>query len=224
MGSLSKTDIANMAIRHLNVSKEIADFANEASQEAKACRRFYDPARRQVLRDFGWPFATSIVALNLVASQPNQEWRYSYRYPSDCLMFRRILSGRRNDSRQSRVPYRVAADSQGQLIFTDQVSAQGEYTLDVTNEAFFDPSFAMALSFRLANLIAPSLTAGDPYKLGQRAQENYMLEISRAQANAANEEQPDQPVESEFVRARNGDSHGTCGEPWSALPGSNFIE
>src|SRR5665648_440114 len=95
----SATEICNMALGHLASGKEIANLETERSAEAIACRRFFDSARDAVLRDFSWPFATKIKALSLIEEDPNSEWAYSYRYPTDCLNFRRILSGTRTDTR-----------------------------------------------------------------------------------------------------------------------------
>src|SRR3990172_6032289 len=129
----SEVDICNMALSHLGNSKEIAILATEKSEEAAACRRFYETARDTVLRDFAWPFATRILSLGLVEEDPNDEWAYAYRYPTDCLLLRRLLSGLRHDNRQSRAPYRVARDDDGLVIYTDLAEAQMEYTVRETD-------------------------------------------------------------------------------------------
>lgn len=199
----SKTEICNLALSHLGISKPIANVDTEQSQEASACRVFFNTTRQLVLRDFQWPFATKIIALELVEEDPNDEWKYSYRYPTNCINFRRVLSGIRNDERSTRETYRIVNDSSGQLIYTDQNEAEAEYTLDVTNTEILPPDFVMALSYRLAAYIAPRLTAGDPFKLGDKSAQLYQIEISRAAASAYNEEQPEQLPDSEFISARN---------------------
>lgn len=85
----SSTEISNMALSHLAISREIAALDTERSQEAQACRRFYETVRKTVLRDYPWPFATKFATLALVEDDPNSEWDFSYRYPSDCLNARR---------------------------------------------------------------------------------------------------------------------------------------
>ena len=70
----SKTEIANLALSHLGVGKEIGNLDTEKTEEAVAMRRFYESARDATLRDFPWPFATRMVALALVASPPTQWW------------------------------------------------------------------------------------------------------------------------------------------------------
>lgn len=193
-----------MAISHLGVGKEIANIETEQSQEASACRRFYDTARDATLRDFPWPFATKFVALSLIEtfSSSTAEYNYSYRYPSDCIKLRKIKSGTRNDSRDSRVTYKILKDSSARIIYTDEENAEAEYTERVEDPSFYPSDFEIAFSFRLAAYIAPRLAKGDPFGLRKAAMDMYNLEISRAKASSINEEQRDELPESEFVRNR----------------------
>ena len=199
----SEVAIVNIALSHLGVGKEIANLVTEQSEEAECARRLYGTARDATLRDFPWPFATTIATLALIEEDPNDEWAYSYRYPTDCLYLRRILSGIRNDYRQSRVSYKIAQDSGGSLIYTDQGDAQIEYTARVTDPTRYPQDFVIMLSLYLAALIAPRLAGGDPHKLGDRAMKMYYLELSKAVSRAANEEQAEEAPVSEFERARN---------------------
>lgn len=198
----SKTQICNLAISHIGVGKEIANVDTDKGDEASACRRYYETCRDVALRDFPWPFATVVESLALIEEDPNDEWAYSYRYPTDCILFRRILSGIRNDSRQTRVPFRIINDSSGRLIYCDAEDAVAEYTKKETNPDLYTPDFYLALSFLIAAHIAPRLTAGDPFKLGDRAARMYEIQISRAKAMAKNEEQVEEDPESEFIRGR----------------------
>lgn len=197
----SSTEVCNIALAHLGSGKSIASMT-ERSQEAMACKQFFEIARDATLRDFPWPFATKIDALALIAEDPNADWAFSYRYPTDCLKIRRILSGVRNDTPDTRVPYKIANASSGQVLFTDQPNAQIEYTLRVEDPQQYPPDFVMAFSLRLAAYIAPRVTGGDAFKLSERALRLYQLEISSAQATATNEEQGDTTPDSEFIRAR----------------------
>lgn len=208
------TPIANMALAHINVSKPIGNLETENSQEARACRVFYETVRQAVLRDFNWPFARKIITLDLVATNPNTEWQYSYEYPDDCIAFRRIISPIRNDTRQSRIPYKeyLSADGSSSVVYTDKQSAQAEYTVDTDNVALFKPDFTLAFSLRLAAYVAPVITGGDPFGVGKRAIQFYALELAKAQDNAANEEQDEQVPESEYIRER--DSYGPWGLPF----------
>jgi hypothetical protein len=200
----SDTEIANLALSHLGVGKEISDLTTERSQEALVCKRFYEIAREATLRDFPWPFATRFVSATLIEEDPTDEWGYSYRYPANCLRIRRILSGIRNDNRQSRAPYKLAQDDNGKLFYCDIDEAEIEYTVNEDNEDMYDSDFIMAFSLRLAAYIAPRITGGDPFKLGERAMQLYLFELNSAKNNALNEEQVEQDVESEYIRARDG--------------------
>lgn len=198
----SKTEICNLALSHLGISKEIANVDTEQSQEAKACRRFYDLSRQTVLKDFNWPFATKFANLNLVETNPNDEWAFSYRYPVDCLYARRILSGFREDSESTRISYKVIQDDQGLLFLADKENAQLEYTLDLENTDLFSSDFRIALSYRLAHYIAPRLTAGDPFNLADKTLKKYQIEITNAAANALNEDKSSLPMVTESIQAR----------------------
>lgn len=194
-------EICNLALSHLGIGKEIASFT-EKSQEAQACNRFFDETRDTVMRSLAWPFATKFVTLGLVEEDPTSEWGFSYRYPSDCFTARRIFSGDRNDSPQTRVPYKLGNDDQGTLIYTDQEDAELEYTVLVDDPQLWPADFRMALSFLLAVYMAPRLAAGDPFKLGERAATLYGRTMAAASANAYNEQQDEQPPDAEMIRER----------------------
>lgn len=198
----SVTEIANLALSHLGTGKEITALTTENSAEARAVRRFYETTRDAILRDFPWPFATKTFTLGLVESTPTTEWDYSYTYPSDCIYFRRILSGIRNDTRASRIPYRIIHADASSLIYTDEQNAVSEYTMRVTDSARFSADFVMALSWRLASYMAARVTAGDRFRLGEKAMKFYLFELGKAQANASGEEQPEIAIESEFITGR----------------------
>ena len=198
----TKTEIGNMALGHLGNGTEVQNVDEDDSSEAAALRRFFEPALRKFQRDYPFSFTSRIKALTLVETNPNGEWTYSYRYPSDCVELRRILSGRRNDNRQSKVAWRKAQDDDGLLIYCDLQNAEAEYSKYTDNVTIFPPDFVMAFSYLWASLAAASITAGDPYKLGQKMLTMYVMAADDAMAKDSNEEQPDQKPESEFVRAR----------------------
>lgn len=211
-------DICNQALSHLGQATEIQDLENEKFAAARACRRFYDDARDQALRDFPWPFATASGALALVAENPTTEWAYAYRMPADALAFRRLVAGRYGQMTAfgtpvdpvtyppvpwvARPPFRIAGDAGGQLIYTDWQDAVGEWTTRVEDPTQYPPDFRLALSFLLASLIAPRVTGGDQFKLGLQAFQRYVMAMQNASANAVNQEQPDPAPDAEWIRAR----------------------
>jgi len=198
----SKTEIANLAISHLATGKTISDFETENSEEARACRTYYETAKRMTLTDHDWVFATRFETLGLIESDPMDEWDYSYRYPSQCVKIRRILSGERSDTLDTQIPFKIISDSTGKLIYTDQEDAQVEITRDLDDPELFSAHFTMALSFRLAMYIAPRITSGDPFKMRNEIRQLYLLEISNAIAENLNSEKQDKRPKSEFIKAR----------------------
>ena len=198
----SDTEIANFALSHLGISKSIAELTSEKSAEANAIRRIYKNTLDEVLSDFAWPFASKTITIGLVESNPNTEWAFSYRYPADSVCIRRILSGIRSDTQESRVPYKIAQDDKALLIYTDKEDAEAEYTVRETRVNLYPPDFCSAFSLLIASYIAPQITGGDPFKLGDRALKLYQAAINGAQASALNEEQSDQLPDAESIRAR----------------------
>ena len=198
----SKTGIANMALSHLGIDKPIGNLETEQSSEANTMRTFYDIARDKALKEGPWPFSTRFAALQLVEEEPTTEWGWSYRYPSDCLDIHRIFSGIRNDSRQTRVPYKMGADDAGKLVYTDMDDAEIEYTARNDSPNTYTDEFELAFSYLLASLGAPRLTSGDQFKLGERSFRLYQFELAVAIKNSSNEEQADEEVDSEYIRAR----------------------
>lgn len=199
----SKTEIANLALSHLGTGNEINNLETEKSTEANVIRRFYDTALENTERDFPWSFLTAFADLALVEENPTDEWGYSYRYPSDCVRVRRILSGKRNDGRPDRVPYKIGRDAQGLLIYTDMANAKMEYSKRETDPARFPADFTMAFSLRIASYSAPRICSEDPFKMGQRALQLYLAEIDMAKASSVNEQQDEEAPDAESIRARN---------------------
>lgn len=202
----SQTDICNMALSDLGVSIKLTSISNN-TVAGNACRLVYDNIRQTVLKDFPWPFATQFKTLSLVTdlweADSNAEWRYSYRYPADCLFIHRIPNGyTRIEVEQNRIKYRIVSDDSGMLIYTDLIDATVEYTADISETAKFPVDFVRAFSHRLAAEIAPTVTVGDQLGMGAKAYQMYLLSISDAQANSVNEEQPDPQPESSFIVSR----------------------
>lgn len=199
----SEAEICNLALTHLGVGTEIQNLETDKSEAGSACRRVYDTARDATLRDFPWPFATKTRDLSLIETDPNDEWNFSYRYPSDALKVRRLLSGVRTPTNEQRAPFKIVQDDAGLIIYTDQENACAEYVKRETNPDIYPDDFVLALSWRLAMYVAPRLTSGDPYNLRQQAQQMYEVELTRAARNSFNESQPDVDPNSELENSRN---------------------
>lgn len=213
------------------------------------CRTFYDLARQATLRDSRWLFSVRQVAPSLVANQPTPEWLYAYAYPSDALRLLRFVSWRlNNDTRQSRVPYTIAqpvspllstlnpqpssySQTTGQWIYTNWPGVNAnllptiiEYVFDNQDVAQWTPDFIVAFSYKLAELIVTTVTSGDPYAKKKAIQADYMTARNAAQDDNFNEEQRPEEPQSEFIRARDGESFGYPGMSWVAEPGGFVVQ
>lgn len=197
----SKTEICNLAISHIGSGEEIANI-DEGSEEARACKRFFEILRDSTLRNLAWPFATRMRALNLIEANPNSEWAYSYKYPVDALYLRRILSGQRTDDRDSMVAFKIINDDAGPILFTDKENAEVEFTLKAEDPSKYPSDFVMCFSLRLGFYIAPRLVGTNALKVRDTIAGIYKMEFSAAAAAASNEEKPDMTIESEIIRAR----------------------
>lgn len=200
--STPNTEVCNLSLGHLGVSQTISDVTMERSSAALVCRRFWDMAFKEALRDFNWSFANKIAALGLIEEDPNEEWAFSYQYPPDCMSALKIQSGIRNDSRDTRIPYKISTGDSGLVIYTDKEDAILEYTKEITNYGILPEDFKAALSLLLASYIAPTVTGGDPFQLGTRSYKLYLLSIAKAQVNSFNEQQEEELPDSEFIRSR----------------------
>lgn len=243
----TSTQVANLALAHCGISKPMAALSTERSIEAQMCRTFYDLARQNALQGFPWSFAARQVAPSLVANQPTPEWLYAYQYPEDALQIIRFMSWRlNNDTRQSRIPYRVMQPVSAQLstlattptytqttglwIYTNWPGSNTtlpvilEYTFDNQDVSQWTPGFIMSFSYALASLIVTTLTSGNPQQQQQAILALYKASLSDAQNSIVSEEQRPQDPQSEFIRARDGESYGVPGQEWIAEPSGFEIE
>lgn len=199
MGS-TKEKIANMALGHCGVTGSIASLASDKSAEAVNCNTFYDAALEETLEDFPWAEFSSFAALGLVTQNPNDDWDCAYRYPSDCVFVRKVVSGAgRQDPTPP--PFEIGQDDQGKLIYTDQPDAVIKYTKRIVDAGRFSSNFAMALSWKLAMLIAPM--TGRVKGITDKTEAGYLAAIAKARVKAANEHQADPEQDAGHIQARN---------------------
>lgn len=223
----SNTEIANLALGHLGISRPIGNMDTERSTEAQAARTYYDVILEDLINEIPWSHCKKFATLALVSgsttSPVSSEWTYAYRYPQDCLQFIRIVSARgNNDTRQSRVNYTIAADDVGLLIYTNWptsplITPQCQYSFKNVNVEQFPPNFVLAFSYALAMRMASMITAGDPNNLAAKMKAEYETSIKNAESANLNEEQRPEDPQSEFVRARDYSDQGGPGQSWGPL-------
>jgi hypothetical protein len=162
-------NVANRALLRVGC-QTITSLIGDQSREATAVRAIFEEELQGVLRDFPWAFATVYLIPALVAGTAqagvNDDWLFSYRIPTDCVMVRRVINpalGRRYDPNPP--TFREGTDTLGKLLFTNQenatIEATARYDAIVSRG---DALFRDAFAWRLAACLAPSLSNPDPEK------------------------------------------------------------
>lgn len=193
--------IGNLALSYIGVGETISSL-DEESESARAINTFFEHVRDLVLEDFPWPFATQIVTLGLIREQPNSLYCFEYTRPPTAAWVRRLLSGARVDSRESEVHYRLAKGDAGLVIWTDLAEAECEFTFKEEDPVQWTAGFRNAVAWRLAHVISPRLTKGDPFGIKKFTFEQYQREIAKASSNAFMEEGSDREVDPPSIVAR----------------------
>lgn len=181
-----------MALFHLGINTKITALTDD-TQEAKACKVFYDVARRHTLASFPWNFAGKFEALALVSGGDPQGYSYAYRVPSDMITARKI----HNESYTlGEIDFKVV----GQEIWTDQEDAILEYTFNLDIESYFDAAFITAFSHKLASDLAMPLTRKS--KLQTNETTAYFGYLSLASSINAREGLDTKEKTNDFLSAR----------------------
>jgi hypothetical protein len=232
------SEIVNMALGHLGSQMTVVNFWTDQSNQAKTARTYWKLALGKMLADFPWPFATVEAQLSLVEWYYSRERHFAYAYPPNCVLIRRLYSWtghNRNDDVQSRQKYKIIeaynpknTTQLVKLVLADHPGLWVEYTADLEKAANFPDTFSEALSFLMAFYMAPRLTGGDPYKMGDRALMAFKQSLATAEMLAGNEEVDDEPRLGQFIDERQGpwdrDRRQGGIEEWVALPGGTPME
>lgn len=200
----SKSQIVNIAIGRIGQNQTVNNVDTETSLVARTARTFWDDDVLYVLRDFPWPWAKAYRDLALVGGSDtvpvNNDWQYSYRYPSDCVYARRLVVESIGRNNPKPPPFSLGRDSQGRLIFTDEAEAQLEYTIAVTDPTEFDSLFVSMLAWKIGAGLAPTLSKIKD--MAATCMQMYEIDASKAESRSLNEAQQSEPLEAEVIRAR----------------------
>lgn len=185
----SKVEIYNISLGHIGAGVTIAS-DTERSEEAVICNRFYDLARKTVLRDFPYSFAQARVTLaNVDKPSEYSDFSYAYALPSDMLKANAIYNGDFErialDSHNYNY-FRIIANSNGSnTLLCNVENCVLEYTKDISTLSFTDVSFIEMLSYKLASLIIIPLMKNNSSKL-QELNQIYAARLANAVQNDAN--------------------------------------
>jgi hypothetical protein len=151
----TSTDLANRSLsEHLGVTK--IDDITGTDDISEKCLLAYNASRQSVLTVHRWKFAERRVALAIASSVEVIGFTYSYTYPSDCLIIRRMYNP---NSEHENIAYTTTTDVTKTLhyINTDQEDAVLIYTADVNSVPLLPPLFQDALVLDMASKLAMSI-------------------------------------------------------------------
>ena len=192
----TEVEISNLALSHVGAHR--ITLLTEATKEARQCNLLYPFARDAALRAHDWSFARKRVTLALLPDLYSG-WDFAYRYPTDCLVDRKIYDDTGaytgtsydvdNDAYRQvgKVEYEIAVNAalDGKVILTNKQDAELTYTAAVTNPNLFDSVFVEAFSWLLSSQLAVPLK-GDS-AMQQTHLNQHMLLINNAKVISANE-------------------------------------
>lgn len=186
----SVTEICNLALGHLGQAH--IDHIDEASTEARECKRFYAAARDATLRGHDWDFARARAQLAAL-TETVADWLFVYQLPADCLAPRWLVQ---SDRAARPIRFRV----EGSRLLTDQAGATLAYTSRVTDTLLFDAAFIEALSYKLAAHISLPLT--EDLRRRQAMEQLFSNALMAAKADDANQDQDVQTYVPDWIEAR----------------------
>lgn len=149
----SKVDIVNQGLVLLGARPVIS--LDDESTEAAVAKVLYEPAKRQVLRDYPWRCATKVATLATLAEKPiDPNYHYQHAWPADCLRVLNIIElGYPNNPD----PEWVVEDSK---ILTVKNNIAARYIYEIS-EPQMDAMFEKALAVKMALDMCYSLTASN---------------------------------------------------------------
>ena len=198
MAVYDQTIVANSALRLLGIGQKITSLADNNAR-AQVLNDCYDIARDITLAGFEWPFIKRQIALGLVATNPNANWLYSYRYPINCILVRRLVSGAGLPD-TAPLPWDLGQDATGRLIYCNEASAVVEYDATATDPGEWPDAFSMAVSAELARQAGPVFKIGGDYLA--RVDGVAAAALIKAKGIQAQERQAPQRPASRYVQAR----------------------
>lgn len=159
-------DICNLALANLG---DVADITSldppEGSAQAERCAQFYPLAVGALLEAHEWGFATVRETLVPYTENGRNDWRFCYAVPAGCI---RIIDINNEPSPQRppefakcRYDYAIGLNASGRkCLYTNLDNAVIRYIANI-DEYLFPSSFVMALSWKLAGMLAGPMIKGE---------------------------------------------------------------
>lgn len=182
----SETQIANLALRHLQTAPILSiDPPDNDSKAAECAYDWYDQARRDTLEAHPWKFASKLASLAQDNDAPDFGYSARYELPADYIRLVQIGSDWRNPLNDY--------DIIGNYIHCgESAPLKIIYVYDLEDASKFSPKFITALSFKLAELMAMDLSGNAQFASAMA--EQFTRSISGAMS-VAGQNRPTQRVQ-----------------------------
>lgn len=192
---MTKLDVINNALLKAGLP-----FAATQGDEDWNALFVFDKVVGEILRGYGWGFASKYAALNMDAGAPVHGFKYSYSLPADCI--RMIDVHCQTDLRSPKARYKIA----GRKLLTN---ASPCYVRYVSDDAAKDEEidswpmdFMDAVAFRIALEI--TTLSGENMAVVPQLTQQYQISLGTAQLNDARESMERVPLEGSIQAARGG--------------------
>lgn len=188
----SKVAIVNLALSHLKTDPVVSiEPPDEDSKAASAGAKWYDQARRHVLEDHPWKFASKRTMLVAETDAPEFEYSTAYELPANFVRVNRIGENWEYPVEDYEI--------EGDLILCNESSPLYlKYVWDITDVTKFTPKFITALSYKLASFMAYEITGNATAK--EAMETIYDKELTTA-GSVNGQNRPTRRIEKSKLRA-----------------------
>ncbi|RAI13023.1 MAG: hypothetical protein DKM24_01065 [Candidatus Melainabacteria bacterium] len=191
----TKQKIFNLTLKNLKITM----VANEGDKNWEVLEEYYQPAFQQVIEATEWVFADQFRKLLKLKEAPlDMNYLFAYDLPNDCASPREIVKLKTEKIEN----FKIATVNKKMQLWCNRDNAVLRYTRNDVTEDEITSNFAIALSWYLAFLSAPSIA-------GSRATQSDCLQvytqlIDSAQVVNANFDNNDEEQYNNWLEARNG--------------------
>ncbi len=209
---LTKTEVANYALRKLGISKSIINIDTETTIEARILRDSFNMSITQLLDSHTWYFANKIAGLPLLRENPSRTWRYAYAIPADCHIIRQISETDmflyEEEYPEYKRPFELFFTPGGYEVHTNVQNAVAKYTVSIPTDGPFINYFGRALGCQLAKDTAATLITNNYQKMKDLFLRDVNNEISQQMATDISQAPAPRNMDAPMIAARMTNSGG----------------
>ncbi|MDR1196370.1 MAG: hypothetical protein LBL00_07840 [Endomicrobium sp.] len=200
--NINKTDICNSALMKF-ADESIENVDSNYSERGRRLRLVYEQTLRKVLESANWNFAKSFMRLQLIQLSEDEfsKYRFCYAYPDECVYIRKLIAGSRIYKFEDYKHRDIFLTTDGRKAISCNICSNLiiEYTRYVDKPHVYSAGFVNALVNRLAYEVCYS-SSGKSDKAAEFLQV-YQMEVDTAIANSLNEDDDDEKIHSESLKA-----------------------